>query len=359
MPPLNYFSNETFSSILGSISITAWIVVFAPQIYTNFHHKSADGLSLSFVVIWLLGDLFNIVGAWLQDVMWVMIVLAIYYTLADIVLLVQCVIYRRKDATLPSSTRPVGAAAGHVVPGDITNELADPIQHASVATPLIPKKIEITRSRSTAKSALLNICALLAVCTVGTVAWYVGAVSSAPRYSEPARPPPSSGPNGRHGHGLGKHHEQVTLAVAMDLLASAAGAYKGPVGRMPSLEWNIAGQIFGWMCAVTYLGSRLPQILHNWRRKSTEGLSSLFFMFACLGNLTYVGSILVRMWDTPYLHRYLAINASWLAGSAGTLWLDFIILAQTLYYRSQHGKSIERDTEELDDDDQEQSLIRA
>lgn len=45
---------------------------------------------------------------------------------------------------------------------------------------------------------------------------------------------------------------------------------------------------------VTYLAARVPQILKNLRRGTTEGLS--FFMFALLfmGSVTYVLSIFIR-----------------------------------------------------------------
>lgn len=272
MPPIK-IDNDTFSSILGAISITAWVVVFSPQIWTNFSTRSAEGLSLSFVVLWLIGDFFNIIGALLQNVQWVLTVLAIYYTVADIVLLGQCIIYRNA-----SQTRTV-----------------DGTQHASVATPLIPKDVDVTKSRSNTKSAVLNVLALLSVCMVGTIGWYVGAIFSAPS-RQPAQP------------------------------------------EHPVLVFDFWGQMFGWGCAVLYLGSRLPQIVHNFKRGSTDGLSPLFFLFACLGNVTYVGSILIRDYGTSHYRRYLAINSSWLAGSAGTLLLDFIILSQTLYYNYVHDK---------------------
>ena len=88
------------------------------------------------------------------------------------------------------------------------------------------------------------------------------------------------------------------------------------------IEISFLGQIFGWGCAVLYLGSRVPQVVKNFRRKSTEGLSLLFFLFACLGNITYVLSIVSASLDL----RYLLVNLSWLAGSAGTLMLDALVL---------------------------------
>lgn len=79
-PPLNgpQFSAETISGITGSISIACWLVVFSPQIIENFRRRSGDGLSLSFLVIWLAGDVFNVLGAILQHVLPTMIILALY-----------------------------------------------------------------------------------------------------------------------------------------------------------------------------------------------------------------------------------------------------------------------------------------
>ena len=107
-PPLTgpQFSAETISGITGSISIACWLVVFSPQIVENFRRRSGDGLSLSFLVIWLAGDVFNVLGAILQHVLPTMIILALYCiawhsllltldTLADIILIAQVLYYRR------------------------------------------------------------------------------------------------------------------------------------------------------------------------------------------------------------------------------------------------------------------------
>ena len=71
----------------------------------------------------------------------------------------------------------------------------------------------------------------------------------------------------------------------------------------------------------------------------------LFFIFACMGNLTYILSIFAfspgceergrcRMGEAGAIYgRYMLVNASWLLGSAGTLFLDFAIFAQFFVYR--------------------------
>lgn len=86
--------------------------------------------------------------------------------------------------------------------------------------------------------------------------------------------------------------------------------------------------------------SRIPQIFKN-RQTKCEGLSLALFLFAVAGNLTYVASILIKSTDREYLIE----SASWLVGSLGTVFLDFIVLSQFVAYRdarnamAQHGDS--------------------
>lgn len=79
-PPINgpQLSPETISGLTGSISIVCWLVVFSPQIIENFRRRSGEGLSLSFLIIWLAGDVFNVLGAILQHVLPTMVILAVY-----------------------------------------------------------------------------------------------------------------------------------------------------------------------------------------------------------------------------------------------------------------------------------------
>ncbi|KAJ5831897.1 hypothetical protein N7474_000208 [Penicillium riverlandense] len=386
------FNIEAVSGICGSISIACWVVVFSPQIIENFRRGSADGLSLLFLIVWLAGDVFNILGAVLQGVLPTMIILAVYYTLADIVLLGQCFYYRgfnitdelsvsptltpdaaasveqsdgqgsptpvptERSALLPKSTttptskghvqiqEPTehGHSAPHAQDGarplssssstrnmgrrhsatsfhDILHSSVDGT-HLSPATPFIESESERVRSQRTQRrisalqTALFNATAIALVCAAGIVGWYVSPASK----SSTDEPEPEP--------------------LAMDTL----------------------GQVFGYLCAAFYLGSRLPQLLLNFRRKSTEGVSLLFFLFACIGNLTYVLSILAyspvcrdsseavavslvehhshercRPGEAAAIYgRYILVNLSWLIGSAGTLLLDMAIFVQFFLYSS-------------------------
>ncbi|KAG5438017.1 hypothetical protein PCANB_000364 [Pneumocystis canis] len=79
--------------------------------------------------------------------------------------------------------------------------------------------------------------------------------------------------------------------------------------------------IFGYIGSFLYLFARVPQIIKNFRSKSTEGLSFLFFAFTLFGNITY--SISILLIDTS--RNYILMNLPWLLGSLGTLAMDLLV----------------------------------
>ena len=335
------------SGICGSISIACWVVVFSPQIIENFRRSSAEGLSVAFIVIWLAGDIFNILGAILQGVLPTMIILAIYYTLADIVLILQVFYYRGFTLSDAAQSKPATTTNGHIESQSTETQplLSPPTSldrprrdsalthlrqnlqaidgsHYSPATPIHdqPKPSTSTmttpKPTSTLQKALFNTTAIALVVASGIFGWWISTRTSHHSHHHSTHQP-------KHPH----HYTEV-------------------------LQYDTLGQLFGYLCAVLYLGSRVPQLLLNYRRKSTEGVSLLFFLFACIGNLTYDMSIFAYD-PTPlcsesgrvgvcgageagriYQH-YIAVNASWIAGSLGTLFLDMAIFVQFFMYQKE------------------------
>lgn len=291
----------------------------------------------------------------MQGVLPTMVILAVYYTLADIVLLFQCFYYRgftlsdepQEPRGEESQNGQEGQQGTSNVPGtseqspfmvsepqegdrqphpqhlrhplDRHQSLA-PAQsfreqfshldgmHLSPAMPLLePKKPsakDVRRPASSVQMIAFNSLTVALVCAAGVLGWYISVRST---------------PQGR-----GKHH----------------------LPEPATLEFDVLGQVFGYLCAVLYLGSRVPQLLLNWRRRSTEGVSLLFFLFACIGNLTYSTSIFAYSpicdgdggvcepgEQRQIYGRYILVNLSWLLGSLGTLFLDMAIFAQFIIYR--------------------------
>ncbi|PWN48349.1 PQ-loop-domain-containing protein [Violaceomyces palustris] len=264
---------EEWSSVMGWVSIACWVIVYSPQMHQNYVAKSADGLSITFVIIWLAGDALNAAGALVQGLLWTMIILALYYCLCDCVLIYQYWYY--------------GKYYLHGV------RIAQSTGEADERTPLVVERVatisedeaKAEQEASWKRQTLMYAVASLAVIATGVTAWYVAERTT------------SDG-------GKGGSHD------------------KEPVG------WRWDAQLYGWASALLYLSSRFPQILKN-RTTKCEGLSLALFVFAVAGNITYVASILLKSTEKEYLIE----SSSWMVGSLGTIFLDFIVLGQFIAYR--------------------------
>ncbi|KAN0087564.1 PQ loop repeat domain containing protein [Tylopilus felleus] len=254
------------SSVLGWISIACWVIVYSPQIIENYQLQSGEGLSLPFVYIWLLGDICNLCGAVLAGLLPTMIILGVYYTLCDAILLFQIYYYRWKQSS--RGVLPRAEEDGPTEQSCLLGENA--LVHGSESRPT-----SITGVFAQYAAAVAFVMA------TGVIAYLIS--ERIQSNGSPALPPDTP------------------------------------------LEWRI--QLFGWTSAIAYLGARVPQIFKNLKTRC-EGLAPGLFLFAILGNGTYALSILAVSMEWNYLIR----NASWLAGSALTIFLDLIVLCQFFYY---------------------------
>ena len=254
-----------------------------------------------------------------------------YYLLVDIVLLGQCFYY--KGITLDDTVKETrtDGNSGELVPdeqsallGEARNGISAPSglqrnasetsvrerlfpvdgTHLSPATPLRPDADMGGRTQTAGlslHSLLINSFVVVLVISAGILGWFLSH-----RISDASEPGEDEG----------------------------------------TPEFNILGQILGYICSVLYLGSRVPQLLLNHRRKSTDGISMLFFLFACIGNLTYNMSILAyapqpackvlfhcEVGEAGHIYRkHIAVNLSWMIGSLGTLLLDMGVFVQYFLY---------------------------
>ncbi|KDE05492.1 hypothetical protein MVLG_04180 [Microbotryum lychnidis-dioicae p1A1 Lamole] len=293
-PNMIYDGFPRASSMVGWISIACWLIVYTPQLWLCVVQQSGEGLSLVFLAIWLAGDATNLLGALWQGLLPTMIILAVYYSLCDIVLIFQVFYYRRKRALYPELFSTEATSAG-TIPS--TAHETDPLLSSFSAH--APNEPEPDLKMRRIKDIVSYVGGFVVVLGVGIVAW----------------------------------------RLSRDV----------PQGRKPEV-WDTKAQVVGWASAFLYLGSRLPQISKNMETKC-HGLSLLMFAFSVAGNGTYVASILL----TSVNPQHILINASWLVGSGGTIFLDFIVLGQFWYYssaRKAEEAKIFADDERLLDEDE-------
>jgi len=113
--------------------------------------------------------------------------------------------------------------------------------------------------------------------------------------------------------------------------------------------WSaVLGPLLSWTSTALYLFSRLPQLLKNHSRRSTQGLSISLFIAAFFGNLFYSLSLLLNplAWSSYPAHgchgwasHAGSIRIDWLSnaapfflGAAGVLALDAAVAAQFWWF---------------------------
>uniref|UniRef100_A0A7S4CZ91 Uncharacterized protein n=1 Tax=Eutreptiella gymnastica TaxID=73025 RepID=A0A7S4CZ91_9EUGL len=95
------------SAGFGTASMVIWILVYFPQLHKSFKQKSVEGVSLAWLILWLLGDATNCIGAFLVGGVIFQIIIAAYYVVMDLVLLYQYTIYNEKSESIESEVKMV------------------------------------------------------------------------------------------------------------------------------------------------------------------------------------------------------------------------------------------------------------
>ncbi|KAH7019128.1 PQ loop repeat-domain-containing protein [Ilyonectria destructans] len=289
---------EALSGIFGSISLTAWICLLLPQLAANYKAQSADGLSMAFLIVWLVGDLSNLIGALFTRLAPTAVALASYFCIADMILITQTIYYRTVSArrAREHNEQPVDASEeSPLLARRRTSSFGLPgsqRRHAThTETSLEPLRKMVTGEDETPDSHpwAHNALSLLAVYLIGFVGWFVSYKAGAWDNTEPSAPSPTT------------TTESTT---------------------------EIIGLTLGYFSAVCYLCARIPQIIKNYREQSCEGLALLFFMLSMTGNLTYGASLVSYSQDKNYLLKTLP----WLLGSLGTIVEDCVIFLQFRLY---------------------------
>lgn len=111
------------------------------------------------------------------------------------------------------------------------------------------------------------------------------------------------------------------------------------VSLLPDKEIMLfIADLLGWFATMIFITSRIPQILLNYNKKSTKGLSLLSFIIINIANWCFLLSILIVLYDIPnneYL-KYIKYNLQWIIGSSLTSLFDAVIFYQFYNYRPRH-----------------------
>ncbi|XP_020530373.1 probable vacuolar amino acid transporter YPQ1 isoform X5 [Amborella trichopoda] len=292
-------SRDSISFAFGLVSLVCWGVAEVPQIVTNCSTKATDGVSLAFLLTWVVGDVFNLVGCLLEPAT---LPTQFYTALVEPL---------NSKGNPPSTPIPMAGARMH-----------DTTSHGMNLYIFSARSLAFTRTPPPHDSFLRVTKSVPPV---------------APSYSsssedddhERAHAKPASAPK-RMLNAVG-YGTFIASGLTLPIKGDAV-----PIPRRLLQEHGesrkVYGMWLGWMMAAIYMGGRLPQIYLNMKRGSVEGLNPLMFVFALIANATYVGricSILFRSteWDM------IKANMPWLLDAIVCVALDLFIIMQFVYYK--------------------------
>ncbi|KAI8991456.1 PQ loop repeat-domain-containing protein [Mycotypha africana] len=314
-------TRDLAASISGYISIVFWLIVFIPQLEENFKRKSGDGISLPFLITWLVGDFFSLAGVIMERLMFTMFLLALWYTISDLGLIWQ-VIYYKHCITTKIKHEELDEAIS-LLPQSVLKQ-----RRSSVEATVLSKPDTNSPEKTTA-SATKNLQNLEEPFVSRTDSSFEEGTSYYDNdeniYNDNFANQPKIKPMC-----LNTGMFAILIVVTLISCYGYEAAITQPIDKTKGSEntINVLPQIFGWLSAILYIGSRIPQLVKNYKDQSTEGLSVGMFVCAVFGNIFYTMSIFLKSTERIYIIR----NLSWIIGSAGTIIFDIMIFLQFYAY---------------------------
>lgn len=348
------------SSLLGVLSIGAWLFALPPQIYKNFALRSASGLSVYFLMEWFLGDLSNMLGAiFTKQATW-QVVVAAYFVMVDVILCGQYIWYERlrswRESNLEEQKLSIEEDEDHDNAGSVVEDISvsdemeeisgdgrqDQPVNGAASSKGMGQDVKPFASRHNSDNTSVKV--LQSSPASQNSQKPTSYLSEKPKIT---RIRPSKLP-------LAPSHQTLLLLSILCAVLANASPLSPAITASPALNpptatpIEDAGRILSWLSSLLYLGSRVPQIYKNYTRHSTSGLSPSLFIAAFTGNFFYSTSVVTNplAWSSspPWgLHgwtgpersdrwNWISLAAPFWLGTAGVLILDATIGVQFLRY---------------------------
>ena len=254
-------SRDKWSFAVGMISNFMWVISSAPQIYTNCKSKRVEGQSWALFTLMFTGNVLSLIGVIITGGLVTQVITSTLYCILDGIMFVQFWWYGYIKPCLKRRR----ARKNGIQSSSFSDEEAE--DHSQDT-----RKLHIDDE------------------------------------GEPDQVPDGDGP------------PTAGLAGAMFLqAASAATDWKAPYTGDQTL-----GTVFGWIGGCIYIGSRIPQVIKNFKNGKVIDLSPIYVSFTIFGNLTYTLSVFIKDTSGSYLWK----QAPFIFGAVGPMMCDFLFTFQ-------------------------------
>ncbi|GMG54760.1 unnamed protein product [Ambrosiozyma monospora] len=337
----------------GYISMTAWLFAQLPQVIKNYSDKSVDGLSVGFLLCWFGGDFLNFTSCLLTDAMLFQLLLSGYYCTIDLILAGQFYYYSclyhnpksrfyhkkrvqrlrpihrnhssprsalRDSLTNDQIIRQISGSRDSEIDYDDGTGMADvPAEHI---TRPIPINYSSTQSESTSQNSNIS----------------------------------NSNTSSRRGSVFKFPNNSLSRLISTSFVMGFSKVQGFPIEKFIEVEqkkkknnsplykvimWFMTmdsfkfGKILAWSCTGLYLSSRIPQLMTNYKLRSTKGVSIKLIIAALIGNIFYSTSLLTcksALLGGEATREFWGAELSYLIGAIGTVIFDICLLLQWYYW---------------------------
>ena len=304
-----YTSKHYIGFLLGVTALFLFIFPLFPQYVLNFRTKSAAGLSIWFVFLWLIGDTANVTSCVLTRQTPLQLYTAIYFAVSDIFLVAQVCWYEHVYSCQPRVSRVYYHVLEESERGEGEVENGEDIEMINSesglqTTTLSPSE---TLPETTPSSATPSATALFL---------FFFSISSFAL----------SAHGGYYSGTFPILAAQKKSSERRKLISSA-----GCVVRTLNISRTEQrfGRACGYLSASCYIFGRFFQISKNFVRKSTKGISLYMFCNVALANTLYFTAILLQKESKEERMN----SFTFLLGSMGTISCDMVIFIQSRVYR--------------------------
>ncbi|CCF58555.1 hypothetical protein KAFR_0E04040 [Kazachstania africana CBS 2517] len=143
----------------------------------------------------------------------------------------------------------------------------------------------------------------------------------------------------------GSNASRVLVACSLALANGVEAARVTDIIPPPPTN-NRLGLTLSWIGGLFYVCARIPQLVKNWQRKSTDGVSPFLFATTLACNLTYNASIFTncKFIECSDKFEFVYNEAPFIFGSLGTVLFDLVYFYQcyVLYVDDSKWRELER-----------------
>ena len=322
-----YTARDIIAFSAGLINIAFWLFAQSPQLYTTFQNKSGGNISWAFLIIWLVGDVANLIGCIFTNQAQVQLYTAIYFIIMDGIVLAQIIYYetyykwqmKKKQAKIDEGIQDV--------------------HKATEKTPLSPNSPYQSNNFAPTVGGTRTPLPMDRLANVAIVTLSIIALSNIDFAS--ATPLQILG--------------QLFLPRGQ---MQASAAFSTLEDKLPlcndsgdlSATMQVIGTICAWVCGILYFTARIPQAWKIYQEKNAYGVSFALFAMSFAANCFYALSILLP--DTADFKSvgFWRDTFAYLIGSLGANVFSGIVMFEIYVYGQKPPEDDEKHSEEAHHD---------